>query len=340
MRAAVSGVVALALCSVGLASVASAQAGAPVAPAKKAAVVAAPAAAPAATPASVAAAPAVEQAPAPAAAPSVPAPAAAETAPAPAAEPAPAAVAPEAPPSSPPPPPAQPAYGPGNPPPPPPPAPQYQRLGAKPEPEIEKGDWDPWEHPTADQHNHDGFYLRLAAGLGGGSVWGNDHLLGPAVRDVTLSGIGFGTSIAIGGTIADNLILDGDLFQSTLFNPSVRQDGHHVGHASDLSHDLGVGEDVELVGVGIGLTYYFMPANVYVAGSFGIGQTVFADAGGNRSGSDFGFGSNLMVGKEWWVGSDWGIGVAGQFILVATHDDVLGGVTGTAFNVMFSATYN
>jgi hypothetical protein len=47
-----------------------------------------------------------------------------------------------------------------------------------------------------------------------------------------------------------------------------------------------------------------------------------------------------MVGKEWSVGSDWGIGIAGQLIVLATHDDILGGLHGAIFNVMFSATYN
>jgi hypothetical protein len=246
------------------------------------------------------------------------------------------------PPANPPPsstPPPAPSYGPlGEPPRPAPPPPYYERLG-KPEPEVEKGDWDPWEHATADEHNHDGFYLRLAIGFGGGSVWGNDHVL-PGVQDVSTSGLGFGTSIAIGGAVTENLILNADLFQATIFNPSVRQDGRHVGDASDLSRDLGVGEDITVAGLGVGLTYYIMPVNIYLAGSIGFGQAVFENELGTRSGSDFGLATNVMVGKEWWVGSDWGIGLAGQFILLATHDDYLGGLNGAIFNLMFSATYN
>ena len=53
-----------------------------------------------------------------------------------------------------------------------------------PEPEIEKGDWDPWEHATADMHRHDGFFLRLRIGPATAAVGGDDHSL-PDVDDVS-----------------------------------------------------------------------------------------------------------------------------------------------------------
>jgi hypothetical protein len=274
---------------------------------------AAPAAAPAPTP------PAPPPPPAPDAPPETPgepAPGAPDAAPAPpqaAAQPAPAA-------------PAEPPAG-----------PTYQQLG-RPEPEIEKGEWNPWEHVKG-KHRHDGFYLRLAIGFGGGAVQGDDHERGD-VDEIGLSSTGFGTSIGIGGALVENLILNADLFHATLFNPAVEVDGAEAGDAEDLDVDLGVGEDTELVGLGIGLTYYVMPVNLYLAGSIGLGQTVFVDYTGDRKGGDIGLGANVMVGKEWWVGIDWGIGVAGQLIVVSTEDEILGGVRGLAFNVMFSATYN
>jgi hypothetical protein len=221
----------------------------------------------------------------------------------------------------------------------PPPPPQYQQLGGQPEPEVEKGDWDPWDHPTADTHNHDGFYLRLAIGFGGTLMSTHDHVL-DNVGNIDTSGWGFGTSIGIGGALTDNLILNADLFQATTFNPSVDVDGHHVGRASRVGTDLGIGEDMEIAGLGIGVTYYIMPANVYLAGSIGFGQAIFEANSGDRAGSDIGVAGNLMVGKEWWVGRDWGIGVAGQMILLTAHDDIVGRVRAMALNVMFSATYS
>lgn len=216
--------------------------------------------------------------------------------------------------------------------------PRYEPLGT-PEPEIEEGDWDPWEHATPKKHRHDGFFLRLSIGIGGGKVAGDGHIL-PDIGDVTLSSGGFGTSIGIGGALTDNFILNADLFQARLFDPDVEIDDRDAGDADDLDFELGVGEDVELGGLGVGVTYYIMPVNIYLAGSVGIGQIVFEDGRGDREGSDVGLAINAMVGKEWWVGVDWGIGVAGQFIMVRAEDDILGDVNGYALNVMFSATYN
>ena len=245
-----------------------------------------------------------------------------------------------------------PAAGPQQPPPPPPPVypnapppgeqplpPRYQPLGAKAEPDVERGDWDPWEHPSPGAYSHDGFYLRLAIGFGGAGLAGHNHVRSD-VDETRLSGFGFGTSIGIGGALAENVILNADLFHATIFDPSVRVDGHHVGDANDVGGELGIGEDVDLVGLGIGVTYYIMPANVYLAGSAGFGQAVFTGHRGDRAGSDIGIAGNLMVGKEWWVGNDWGLGIAGQAILLGAHDDILGRINGFALNVMFSATYN
>jgi hypothetical protein len=222
----------------------------------------------------------------------------------------------------------------------------YTPLG-RPEPEIEKGDWDPWAHAPTSRHAHEGFYLRLALGVGAGGLAGDNHIRGRhdprEIHKIDLSSGGFGTSIAIGGAIVENLILDADLFHATIFNPSVQVDGRGAGDANKLNPDLGdigVGEDFELIGLGGGVTYYFMPINLYLAGSVGLGQVAFVDSRGNRAGSDVGLGVNFMVGKEWWVAMDWGIGVAGQLIVVRTSDDVLGGVSALAANLMFTATYN
>src|SRR4029079_14699548 len=100
-------------------------------------------------------------------------------------------------------------------------------------------------------------------------------------------------------------------------DPDVEIDGRDLGDAEDLDRELGIGDDAQLVGIGIGLTYYIMPVNVYVSGAVGIGQIVFENYHGDREGSDIGFASDVIVGKEWWVGDDWGLGVAGQFMFAA-----------------------
>jgi hypothetical protein len=222
-----------------------------------------------------------------------------------------------------------------------PPPPQYQTLG-KPEREEAEGDWDPWEHVRGNRH--EGFFLRLSLGMGGGVIGGDAHVTRGS--EVSASGLGMALDIAIGGALVENLILNADIFRAVLFNPSIEEDGNTIGDsdiegdADDIGDAIGVGQDVSLAGLGIGLTYYIMPINLYLSGSIGLGQAVFEGDRGDVEGSDLGLGLNLMVGKEWWVGADWGIGLAGQFVYVAVEDDVLGDVSGLALSLLFSATYN
>jgi len=205
-----------------------------------------------------------------------------------------------------------------------------------PEPEIKKGEWDPWEH--VQQRRHDGFFLRIAIGMGGAAFGGVDHAEDGS--DVSVAGLGLATDIAIGGAIVENLILHADIYQLTIFNPTVYADDEDVGDADEVGDSYGVGQDVRVTGLGIGVTYYFMPVNLYLSGSIGLGQAVFEGDQGDTEPSKLGFGFNALVGKEWWVGAEWGIGLAGQFLMVSGEDEVLGHVNAFAASALFSATYN
>jgi hypothetical protein len=201
---------------------------------------------------------------------------------------------------------------------------------------------DPWGHPYTDDteaREHVGFYLRLSIGVGGGAILGDGHTV-RGVDEVALTGFGIGTSIGIGAAVIPNLILDVDFFHASFFDPDVEADGDDLGESSHVDPRLGVGEDQQLVGFGLGVTYYFMPVNIYLGGSLGVGRVVFEDNDGDRGGSSVGLAGNLMVGKEWWVADDWGIGIAGQLVLLSADDDLLNHVKAYALNVMFSATYN
>lgn len=214
-----------------------------------------------------------------------------------------------------------------------PPPPQYGRLGGTPEPEIKEGDWDPWEHAVAGKHRHEGFFLRLALGFGGGAVNGEN---GEWFDEVSYSGGGFGFDIAIGGALTENLILQGEIFQMTLYDPDVEE---HPDRGYDTADDLGI-EDIALAGLGIGVTYYFMPVNIYLSGTLAFGQVIYEDDQGDIDDSDTGLGLSFMAGKEWWVGVDWGIGVALQLLHVRTEERYDGDLSATSLGVMFSATHN
>jgi hypothetical protein len=121
--------------------------------------------------------------------------------------------------------------------------------------------------------------------------------------DTRTLGVSFMTELAIGAAVAENLILHVTM---------------NLAHSDEVkkvaNQDWGDEELSTLVGFfGGGVTYYFMPANVYLTGAFGVGglsQTSGDDHVDHESGT--GFGTSYAVGKEWWLGrtGQWAIGVA------------------------------
>jgi hypothetical protein len=181
------------------------------------------------------------------------------------------------------------------------------------------------------QNLHDGFYLRLHIGAGYGHMSANDSY------GTAFMGGGASFGVAIGGTVAPNLVIFGNLFGIALADPDVELMGAPAGTATNTTTTIS--------GIGPGLAYYFDPYNVYISGT--IAATVFQASDSSNSSnhydSDVGFGFQGMVGKEWWVSQDWGIGIAAE-VLAATgmKDKVDPSVKwgGTSFALVFSATYN
>ena len=177
-------------------------------------------------------------------------------------------------------------------------------------------------------HTHDGFLLRLSLGFGYESL-GIDDGDGTTID---ISGFGVGSSIGIGGMVAENLAINADLFASTVFSPNVSQNGVELGEANDSS--------ISLAGLGVGVTYWVMPLNLYLAGSFGLGQASI-NVEGTTFEADWGLAINALVGKEFWVGNEWGIGLAAQLIWSNVPTEVdSADASYLAFNILFSATYN
>ncbi|MES1206611.1 MAG: hypothetical protein ABUS79_11810, partial [Pseudomonadota bacterium] len=203
-----------------------------------------------------------------------------------------------------------PAYGPRSPYPPPPPG-----YGAYPPP----------YNLGSPGHIHDGFFLRLHLGGGFTDVKGNG---------LEISGGSVSLGGALGGAIAENLILFGNLFLSVADTPNVKEGG--VTLTSSGSATLG--------GFGLGLTYYFMPVNIYVSGAVAAMVFEMDDADGKKLyASNSGLGFQGMVGKEWWVSPEWGLGVAGELTVASMKDkDSTSGITwsGSSFSLVFSSTFN
>jgi hypothetical protein len=174
-------------------------------------------------------------------------------------------------------------------------------------------------------NRHLGFALRLDAGIGYMGTTASDI-------DASIKGGAGSFGLVIGGAVAENFILGADLWDTVVFSPTFKQGGVSVS---------GTDTSLTLAGFGVNLTYYFMPANVYVSVSPSI-TTVSLTRGGLSGSTDAGFGMKLGVGKEWWVSDHWGLGVAGQFFFASNKDSGAGSPTwsSTAFSVAFSATYN
>jgi hypothetical protein len=182
-------------------------------------------------------------------------------------------------------------------------------------------------------HEHDSFFLRMMYGFGYAELVEKD-VLG---SDLKYSGFSQDLRFQIGGTVAENLILFGEFGGVMQIDPQFEYMGV-TGKATDVT--------VSVFDFGGGITYYWMPSNIYISLSLLSSQATF-EFQGTTGESQYGFGFNGMVGKEWWVGEQWGLGVALYGYFSTMKDD--GTINGVNYSsdinnfsvgVMFSATYN
>jgi hypothetical protein len=124
-----------------------------------------------------------------------------------------------------------------------------------------------------------------------------------------MSGTGVGFSLAMGGAVAPNLILGGDLWLNTAMDPRLTVNGVS-GTATDMQYNV--------VGIGPRLTYY-LPYNIYVSATPSLTRLTFADDESSGS-TQLGFGLRTSLGVEWSTGGNWGVGVAGVFHLASNKD--------------------
>jgi hypothetical protein len=174
---------------------------------------------------------------------------------------------------------------------------------------------------------HDGFFLRLS---GGGGTAKTE--LSESGGTIKVDGSTGDVNIAIGGIVAPNLALHGTLLGWVTSDPDVTITGFGSGTAQNT--------DLDLTAIGAGLTYYFMPVNIYVSGTLG-GGSMTLDTPLGSADTDTGLVGEFAVGKEWWVGGNWGLGLSGS---IGFHSIPDKGTTenwsGTSLALRFSATLN
>jgi hypothetical protein len=177
------------------------------------------------------------------------------------------------------------------------------------------------------RHEHDGFYLRLQ--LGGGYTQAS-----LAGEDFAIKGGGVGINAEFGGAVARNFILYGKLYGTSAPNPDIEVGDITVeGQDDDVSQNIGA--------LGGGITYYIMPANVYLTGGLSFAQLSISDDGDTVAETDLGGALHLGLGKEWWVSDDWGLGIGAE-LAVGRVPEKNDAERWNIVNAMlfFSATFN
>jgi hypothetical protein len=205
-----------------------------------------------------------------------------------------------------------PAYGP---PPPPPPPGYYHPRHARPYYYAPQG--------------HNGFFLQLTAGVG--YLTASETVGG---QDATYSGFGFTASGLMGGAIAPNLILFGEMVGTSILDADLTSSGVYQGSS---------GYDMTMFGIGPGILYYFEPVNVYVSGTLAFTKMFISYTGDGYPAGDtnWGIGADFKVGREWWVLPRWGIGIAGMVHLASMKDPQADhNMTAATFSLLFSASFD
>jgi hypothetical protein len=182
---------------------------------------------------------------------------------------------------------------------------------------------------------HDGFMLRFTLGFGSADTTAT-ATEGP---DLELEHSGFSVSFSadVGGAPEENLIIHGRLASMVITRPKQTLNG-----VEQPEDDVTI-EAVDALLLGPGLTYYFMPVNIYVTAAAGLSWLAFPDSDDDESdATEGGFGLNIDAGKEWWVSYDWGFGVAARFWYTRLGDEEAGERFDHDFfgwGILFSATY-
>lgn len=176
------------------------------------------------------------------------------------------------------------------------------------------------------EHKHDGFFLRLSfMGLG----YGNFSSEG--ARRISYKGFSTSVEISLGYAIIENLIVHFGVSGPILLDPT-----YSSGGISEKTEGVSVGSG----GPVGGLTYYFMPLNLYLTAMVGSASMDLTVDGERIAETEDGISFQFSIGKEWWTTRNWGVGVAGALFIQSIEDKSELTWTNVAGGVLFSATYN
>ncbi|MBZ0241759.1 MAG: hypothetical protein K8F24_00970 [Bacteroidales bacterium] len=184
-----------------------------------------------------------------------------------------------------------------------------------------------------DYRLHKGFYLSMSVGPNFPNI--SDEVVN--FMNLEYTGTGAQFDLKIGGAVQENLLLHATLVSNSVVGPKITSSGM----SQNSSNDLSIGEAM----IGAGMTYYFMPANIFVSGSAGLGNFTLIDNKNDINiSTDRGFSFQLKAGKEWWVSRRWGLGLAVSYMKTMVTNKPGGGteekLNSNNFAIVFNATLN
>lgn len=151
----------------------------------------------------------------------------------------------------------------------------------------------------AEPRTHDGFYMKLAAGLGYYSLSSDAGGV-----DQSISGVTMPTSLMMGSTFAPGLVIGGGMFLDYGPSPSIESGGMEIQTEGVKQFPLGIGVFAD---------YYLDPAGgTHFQGFVGWGG-VETSSSGNVGGSDpTGLVLSVAGGYDWFISDEWSAGVMGR----------------------------
>ena len=196
---------------------------------------------------------------------------------------------------------------------------------------------------------HLGFFFRTQLGIGAANISTDDKINNKVDYNSDFLRSSF-FNIMVGGAIVNNLIMYAglnNLSSKVVYKPKSASNncGYDVFYNNELKDCYG---NYNLLGLSLGITYYFMPVNIFISGDlrYSIGD-LQSDSVNSYFSYNYnnGMGVSFQVGKEWYINYYSGIGVAlfyerSLLSSEAINGRVQGKATSNQYGILFTSTYN
>ncbi len=174
-----------------------------------------------------------------------------------------------------------------------------------------EGDEEEAAKPVGSPDQRNGFYISIRPSIGYLYFSGQGESKQENLDDPYSQGVAGMLDLAVGGGVTENLILHASLSVDTAFSEIENVDSR---------------KQASMIGIGLGMTYYFMPDSFFISPNLSYTQTkMLKSSEGTSQAFDTANGVKFTVlgGKEWWVGDRFSLGVAAKLIYGWSKKDVL-----------------